>query len=209
MNKKQFLDIPNEMKDKEWWGFNWLEHVTAIPAPLSLITGYKKNGLANGTMQSWFCFSNENDFYCIFGSVNKCTHMYEIASTKKQFVINFPNNDCIEKCMDTIKNNSYDIDELIASNLHYRNGSVVNAPVVDECFLNLECEVMWEKDLFEDSNHVILCVKIVNVWMDEEHYNTDKLGRYGETGYLYNIHSPLNPETGKRDDTTVAILKTF
>lgn len=209
MNKKQFFMIPDEMKENEWWGFHWLEHVTAIPAPLVLVTGYKENGLANGTMQSWFCFSNENDFYCIFGSVNKYTHMYEIASKKKQMVINFPDRTCLEKCMNTIANNSYDKDELSASNLHYRDGSKVKAPVVEECFLNLECEVEWERDLFEGSDHVVLCVRIVNIWMDEAHYNSEKYGRYGETGYLYNIHSPFNPETGKREDTTVAVLKTL
>ena len=44
MVKKQFFVIPDEMKEKEWWGFHWLEHVTAIPAPLVLVTGYKENG---------------------------------------------------------------------------------------------------------------------------------------------------------------------
>lgn len=201
--------IPDEMKGNEWWGFHWLEHVTAVPAPLVLVTGYKENGLANGTMQSWFCFSNENNFYCIFGSVNKYTHMYEIISKKKQIVINFPDRTCIEKCMDTVANNSYDMDELSASNLHYRDGSKVKAPVVNECFLNLECEVEWEREIYEGSSHVALCVRIVNIWMDEAHYNSEKYGRYGETGYLYNVHSPLNPETGKREDTTVAVLKTL
>ena len=160
MNKKQFMDLPDGIKE-EWWGFHWLEHVTAIPAPLALVTGYKENGLANGTMQSWFCFSCVKHFYCIFGSVNKYTHMYEIASGKRQLVINFPDRACLENCMATVKNNSYEIDELSASGLHYHDGSNVKAPVVEECFLNLECEVEWEKELFEGSDHVALCVRIV------------------------------------------------
>lgn len=191
MNKKQFNSVPEKLKDKEWWGFDWLEHVTAIPAPLALVTGYKENGLANATMQSWFCFSNEKGFYCIFGSVNKYTHMYEVATKRKQLVINFPDVNLIDRCMGTIKNNGYDVDELTVSGLHYCKGEKVNAPVVEECFLNLECEVAWEKELFEGSDHRVLCVKVVNIWFDESHYDLTKLGRYGETGYLYNIHSPL------------------
>ncbi len=206
MNKKQFFDISDMLKEKEWWGFNWLEHLTAVPAPLVLVTGYKENGLANGTMQSWFCFSSENDFYCIFGSVSKYSHMYEIATEKKQLAVNFPDKTCIEKCMNTIANNSYDLDELTASGLHYHNGSKIKAPIVDECFLNLECEVVWEKEISEGGIHVALCVKIVNVWMDEAHYNAGKCGRYGETGYLYNVHSPVNPETGQKDASTLGIL---
>ena len=206
MNKKQFCTIPDKIKDMELWGFNWLEYVTAIPSPLVLVTGYKNNGLANATMDSWLCFSSENDFYCIFGSVNKYTHMYEIAKNQKQLVINFPDKDVISKCMSTIENNRYDKDELALAGLHYQNGSKVNAPVVDECFLNLECEVVWEKRLFEGSDHFVLCVKVVNVWFDEEHYSADKLGRYGESGYLYNIHSPLNPETGEREPYRVGAV---
>ncbi|MCM1524266.1 MAG: flavin reductase [Ruminococcus sp.] len=208
MAKKQFFTVPDKLKGEEMYGFNWLEYVTAIPQPLALVTGIKENGLANGTMQSWFCFSNENDFYCIMGSVNKHTHLYEIASKRGELAVNFPNIGSIEKCMETVKNNGYDIDELTASGLHYRKGSKVNAPIVDECFLNLECETVWEKELFESSEHVVLCLKTVNVWIDEEHYNDNKSGRYGDTGYLYNIHSPLDPESLARSKTCYGVIRT-
>lgn len=33
--------------------------------------------------------------------------------------------------------------------------------------------------------------------MDENHYNAEKPGHYGDTGYLYNIHSSRNSKTGK------------
>lgn len=206
MNKKQFFAMPDGLKNEQLWGFSWLEHVTAIPQPLALVTGYKENSMANATMQSWFCFSNENDFYCIFASVNRYTHMYDIAVRKKQLVINFPGMDAVDRCMDTIKNNDYDIDELSAVGLSYSAGSKVDAPVVDDCFLNLECEVMWEKELFPESCYVALCVKVVNAWFDEEHYNLEKSGRYGETGYLYNIHSPMNPETLESVRSCIGIM---
>lgn len=206
MGKKQFFGLPEEIKDNELWGFNWLEYVTAIPQPLALVTGYKENGLANGTMQSWFCFSNENDFYCVFGDVNKYTHMYDIITKQKQLTINFPNKMSIGKCMDTIKNNDYDTDELKAVGLSYHNGSKTNSPIVEECFLNLECEFVWEKELFENSDRRVVCVKIVNIWFDEDHYDENKLGRYGETGYLYNVHSPVNPDILTQDQSKIATL---
>jgi len=34
--------------------------------------------------------------------------------------------------------------------------------------------------------------------MDSEYYDQNKLGRYGKTGYLYQIDNPTNPETGER-----------
>lgn len=207
MNKKQFYSLPDKMKDMELWGFNWLEYVISMPTPLTLVTGYKNNGLANATMDSWLCFSSENDFYCIFGSVNKYSHMYEIVKNQRQLVINFPDKDVLDKCMSTIQNNFYDKDELSLAGLSYHSGSKVNAPVVEECFLNLECEVAWEKPLFDGGDHFAVCVKIVNVWFDEEHYNSGKLGRYGESGYLYNIRSTLNPETGEREPYRIASVE--
>ena len=40
-----------------------------------------------------------------------------------------------------------------------------------------------------------MCVKVVGMSMDEEHMDETKLGRYGKTGYLYNIHFPTDPIT--------------
>lgn len=206
MNKKQFNVLPEKMKDMQFWDFNWLEYVLSVPSPLVLVTGYKNNGLANATMDSWLCFSSENDFYCIFGSVDKRSHMYEIVQNQKQLVVNFPDKDVLDRCMSTIQNNFYDKDELALAGLSYQKGSKVNAPVAEDCFLNLECEVAWEKQLFEGSNHFIVCTKVVNVWFDEGHYTVDGLGRYGESGYLYNIRSTLNPETGEREPYRVAVI---
>lgn len=206
MNKKQFYILPESMKNMQFWGFSWLEYVLSVPSPLVLVTGYKNNGLANATMDSWLCFSSENEFYCIFGSVDKRSHMYEVVKNQKQLVVNFPDKDVLDRCMSTIQNNFYDKDELALAGLSYQNGSKVNAPVAEDCFLNLECEVAWEKPLFEGSNHFVVCTRVVNVWFDEEHYNSEKLGRYGESGYLYNIRSTLNPETGEREPYRVAVI---
>ena len=206
MNKKQFYILPESMKNMQFWGFSWLEYVLSVPSPLVLVTGYKNNGLANATMDSWLGFSSENEFYCIFGSVDKRSHMYEVAKNQKQLVVNFPDKDVLDRCMSTIQNNFYDKDELALAGLPYQNGSRVNAPVVEDCFLNLECEVAWEKPLCEGGTHCIVCTRVVNVWFDEEHYNSEKLGRYGESGYLYNIRSTLNPETGEREPYRVAVI---
>ncbi len=206
MNKKRYEMPPESIKDKELWGFHWLEYATAVPSPLVLVTGFKNNGLANGTMQSWFCFSSEKDFYCIFGSVNKYTHMYEIAKNQKQLVVNFPDKEMIGKCMAKIENNRYDADELSASGLHYNTDGKVNAPIVEECFLSLECETAWERELFEGSDHVILCLKVVGAWFDKARYCAETSGRYGENGYLYNMHDPMDPETGKSQGTRIGFL---
>lgn len=205
--KKEFDRCPSTIDEAELYGFSWMENVLAIPAPLVLVTSYKENGKQNATMQSWNTFTSEDGFYCIFSSVNKHTHMYASVRQTKECVINFPSKENFMKCMATIQNNDFEDDEITRAGLTAEPAAKVNAPRVKECFLNLECKYMWEKDLIPGGDHVVMCVKVVNICMDEEHYNTAKKGRYGETGYLYNIHSPRNPDTGEMMDTCVGIIQ--
>lgn len=205
--KKEFSACPPAFEGKELYGFSWMEHVLAIPSPLVLVTTYKSNGKPNATLQSWSTFVGEEGFYCIFGSVNRGGHMYSSIMETKQLVINFPSADVYKKCLKTVENNAFENDEITMSGLTAEKATMVNAPRIRECFLNLECEFVWEKKLTPDGFHSVMCVKVVNVCMDEEHFQAD--GRYGESGYLYNIHSPTNPETGKEEPTALGIIQKY
>lgn len=46
-----------------------------------------------------------------------------------------------------------------------------------------------------------------NRYEDDEYYKKQMKGRYGETGYLYNIHSPINLESGDEEETYVGTIK--
>ena len=63
--------------------------------------------------------------------------------------------------------------------------------------MNIECEFLWEHDLFEGSREVAVALKAVNICIDSQHYDQSKLGRYGKSGYLFMIDQPTNPETGE------------
>lgn len=207
--KREFDTCPTGINEATLYGFSWMEHVLAIPSPLVVVTGYKDNGKPNATMQSWLTFNGENGYYCIFSNVNKNGHMYASLKRMGELVINFPSKDIFLDCMKTIQNNGYGDDEIALSDLTAEPASKVNAPRIKECFLNLECQYLWERELFPGSYNVVVCVKIVNICMDEEHYDPQEKGRYGETGYLYNIHSPRNPETGEAEETCVGILQKY
>lgn len=206
--KREFSTCPAAIDEKALYGFSWMEHVTAVPSPLAAVTSYKKNGRPNAAMQSWFSFTSDErqNFYVIFGSVNKYQHMYSSVRETGCLTVNFPSKEFFLKCMDTIEKNDYDWDEIAAVGLTAEPSSKVNAPRIKECFLNLECEYAWEKDLLPGGDIVTLCAKVVNVCMDQAYYNTWEKGRYGETGYLYNIHSPRNPETGETNETQVGVI---
>ena len=207
--KKEFRAQPACFDGQEMYGFSWMEHVIALPSPLAVVTTYKMDGKTNATLQSWLTFSNDGDFYCIFASVYKDGHMYRTTQARRALVINFPSADVFMKCHATIYHNHAEDDEIPLSGLTAEPASCVDAPRIAECFLNLECEYAWEKELFPGSDQVVMCVKVINVVMDEAHYDAQQLGRYGGTGYLYNVHAPVNPATGATGTTCVAMLAEF
>lgn len=206
--KREFSECPETMEPK-LYGFAWEDYVTAIPSPLVVVTSYKDNGLPNATMQSWVVFSSEIGFYCIFANVDKEKHMYQTIQRGKQCVINFPSADIYKKCLDTCRHNRYEDDEIAAAGLTAEAAGRINAPRIKECFLNLECEYVWEKEITPGSQSVVMCVRIVNVCMDEEYLNEAVKGRYGAGGYLYNMHSPTNPLDGRMEEDAIGILQKY
>jgi len=207
--KKEFDKFPEAFGGQEFFGFSWLEYTAAVPSPLVVVTGYKSNGMPNATMQSWCTFTGAEGYHCVFSSVHKSGHMYCSIKETGCCVVNFPSADILDKCMDTIKNNGFNTDEVTASGLTVEPSCRVNAPRIKECFMNMDCELEWERDLTEDGTHAVICLKVIGISMDDRRYNNNDLGRYGETGYLYNIRSQRNPETGEVSPMCVGILSKY
>ena len=197
--KREFPSVPKSMKKMETYGFSWMDFVTAIPAPLLVATSYKSNGKPNACLQSWACFSGDTQgFYAILSSVNKAGHMYRALHETGVCVLNFPSAEIYDRCSDTIKNNQWDADEITASGLTAQPATTVKAPRIQECFLCLECCFLWEKEIKEGSDHALICLEVKNICIDQAHLDEATQGRYGETGYLYNIHYPVNPDAFKK-----------
>ncbi|MCL1952088.1 MAG: flavin reductase [Oscillospiraceae bacterium] len=199
--KKEFSTRP-EAFSKEFLkcsgNFSWMDFVTAMPSLVFLVTGWKKNGKENASLQSWSTFvgSGPDDFVCIMGKVNPHGHMYQSLKKTGACVLNFPSNDIYARIIKTIGHNQWEADEITAAGLTAEPASKVNAPRVKECFLNIECEFLWEHKLCSGSDRTV-AVKAVNICMDSERFDGDGLGRYGKTGYLYQIDGPKHPETGE------------
>jgi len=183
----------------------WQGFLTAMPSLVFVVTGWKPNGKENACLQSWAAFAGggKDEFVCIIGAVSKDGHMYQSLKETGVCVLNFPSYDIYDRCVKTIGNNGYETDEITAVGLTAEKAVMVNAPRIKECFLNIECEYLWEHGLFENvgffGNHdVTVALKAVNICMDSDRYDQSKFGRYGKTGYLYQIDQPTNPETGEK-----------
>jgi flavin reductase (DIM6/NTAB) family NADH-FMN oxidoreductase RutF len=210
--KKDFSTRPEaitEQRGRDYGGFSWYEFMTAIPEPIFVVTGWKANGKENACVQSWATFVSGgiDDFVCIMGCVGKTGHMYQSLKETGGCVLNFASNDVFERCVKTIGNNAYDTDEITAAGLTAEKAVVVNAPRIKECFLNIECEFLWEHELIEGSDALTVALKAVSVSMDSDYYDHNKLGRYGKAGYLFHIHCPINPETGEDAPVGIGIVE--
>lgn len=200
--KKDFSTRPETISEQYCeavGGFSWYDFVTAMPSLVFVVTGWKSNGKENACLQSWSTFvgGGTDDFICIMSKVNKGGHMYQSLKETGVCVLNFPSNDVYGRCAKTIGNNEFETDEITAAGLTAERAVTVNAPRIKECFLNIECEFLWEHEFYKGSHDMTVALKAVNICMDSDRYDQSKLGRYGKTGYLYQIDQPTNPETGE------------
>ena len=208
--KLEISQLPDNFQET-WPGqltiFSWIEFVTAIPQAISVITTYKEGNIPNACPQSWTTYTGDDAGYYVVFSLMNTNHTYKNILREEEFVVNFPGSGEFRKCMDTIKNNADDTDEITASGLTIESSKMVNAPRIKECFLNLECKLGWERPLHTDSIWHVFAGEVVHVAVSDEHVKADSNGRYGDTGYIYNIHSPFDPSTGEQETSRVAKIE--
>lgn len=75
-----------------------------------------------------------------------------------------------------------------------------------ECFLNLECEYVWEKQITEGNDHVVMCVKVVNICMDEGSFEEKKRGAMGRPVICITF---IRPEIWKQETQKRGITSAF
>ncbi len=204
--KKEYTEIPETMADRKLHGFSWKDYVTAIPSLLYIVTLYTADHKIEACLKKDVAFCGEkNGFYAILSNVNKSGKLYGILKEKKECVLNFPSVDIYKKYLKWKDAE----DESLEGQLTFESARKVSAPRIQECFLNLECKYLWEHVVKEGESHVVICLEIVHICIDEEHLEETEKGRYGETGYLYHIQSPINPEKfeGKSEDWMGILIK--
>ncbi|MBR5344227.1 MAG: hypothetical protein IK127_00180, partial [Clostridia bacterium] len=71
--------------------------------------------------------------------------------------------------------------------------SWIEAPMVAECFMNLECQYLWEKEIVPGDDHVMICLEVIGGHIEKDYMEN----MFGDKGVLYNVHYPINPEDVK------------
>ena len=197
---------------KETWPrqfqiFSWIEFVAAIPQAISVITTWKENRIPNACLQAWTMYTGDAGGYYVVFSIMNTTHTYKNILRSNDFVVNFPETEEFPKCSRTIKNNSEEIDEIATSGLTIEPSQAVDAPRIKECFLNLECRLAWQRPLHDTSVWHLFAGEVVHVAIESNHAQSKTYRRYGSSGFIYHIHSPIDPRTGEQDDSMVGKIE--
>ena len=205
----------NEQKQEHfrvsWEGqyevFSHFEFVCGIPSALFAIGTYKKNGKPNVCFHAWSAFQGEGDgYYVILAGISKNCHTYKNVLRDKSFTVNFLSKDYYDALIKTIFHNKDEDNEFLAGGFTAGKAETVNAPVIEESFLTLECELAEARDLFLGSRTVLILGKAKRAVLEDSHaHGVDK--KYGPEGFMFNIHSPIDLKTGEGEVSAVATMK--
>jgi flavin reductase (DIM6/NTAB) family NADH-FMN oxidoreductase RutF len=131
--------------------------------PLILVTTLGPTGLPNVAPKTQNMDVGRREQYFAF----VCTpqhHTYQNAKANREFVVNYPGPELIEK-VSAAAQLAEDSDEIVLAGLTSIPSLVVKPPRIKECYLHLECKLLETKDL-EDSS--LILGKIVARSADEE-----------------------------------------
>ena len=206
------IEIGNQKPEnfKTYWDgqydiFSHFEYACGIPSVLFAITTRKENGKPNVNFSGWSSFSGDGKgFYAVMPGVLHHTHTYKNIMRTREFVINFISKDYFDNCIETIKQNHDDADEIAAGGFTGEQAVSVDCPRLKEAFLSLECKL--EKDVPMTELSSIFIGKVIHIAADENYANGLD-GKYEDNGFMLNIHAPKNLKTGEGKPSAVAVCK--
>jgi len=202
--KLEILTQKPDFFQEEWPGhydiFHWFEFVCGIPHPLFMLTTYKDNGQPNACLHSWSSFSGDGGgFYAVMPGILQRSHTYQNILRTKEFCVNFLSSDYLEMCQKTVSHNDAETDEFAAGGFTLEASTTITAPRIKESFLSLECSLEMEKDLSQQGISALIIGNVRAIALDES-FTENAFKRYGQDGFMFNIHEPKNPlnAAGKR-----------
>ncbi len=210
MHKIEMGTVKPENFTAAWDGqysfFSHLEYACGIPNLLFAITTVKENGKPNVCFHSWSTFCGDGQaFHAILGGLGQHGHTCKNITRTGEFVVNFLSKDYYDSLIATIHKNGEDQDEFEAGGFTAENAETVGVPRIGEAFLCLECKLDQTLDLSGAGIISLVAGKVTHIAMQPEYaLGIDK--KYGEAGFMYNIHSPKNLVTGEGNTGGIAIL---
>ena len=197
---------------QEYWPghysvFSHFEYACGIPSVLFAITSLKGNGQPNVNFNGWSSFSGDGSgFYAIMPGMSHRAHTYHNILRTGEFVINFLSKAYFDACGETIHHNEEDADEFAVGGFTREAAQTVACPRIQEAFLCLECTLEREIALHEKATSSMIIGRIQHI-AAQEAYAKGLDEKYGDDGFMLNIHAPKDLLTGAGKPSAVAVCK--
>lgn len=140
----------------------------AYPTPVFLVGTYDSAGKPNVMAVAWggICCSKPP---CVAVSVRKATYTYGNLTERKAFTVSIPSAENVVAADFVGIASGRDVDKFAVAGLTAVRSDLVDAPLVDECPVSLECRVVNVTELGLHTQFVgeILDVKVDSECLDE------------------------------------------
>lgn len=185
--------------------FSYFEQACGVPSALFAITTLKENGKPNVCLQAWSTFSGDGGgFFAVITGLLQRTHTYKNILRDKEFCVNFLSTEYYDSCVKTIRCNDDESDELTAGGFTAEAAKTVKPPRIAEAFLSYECTLESYADLSGKGINAMIIGRVRHAAVDKNH-NIPAL--CGDNGFMFNVHCPKDPETGKGNQSAIARLQ--
>ena len=140
---------------KDFGSKTWL-----YPMPVLIVAAYDDQGVPNAMNAAWGGIYTDNTIGICLAEEHRTTR--NILATKA-FTVSVGNVDCVEACdyLGLVSGDKVP-DKLLCAGFHLQRSRHVNAPIIEELPMTLECEMV---SYDQESNHLV--GRIVNVSADE------------------------------------------
>jgi flavin reductase (DIM6/NTAB) family NADH-FMN oxidoreductase RutF len=149
------------------------------PGPVVLVTTSNK-GLANIMTMSWYTMMEFEPplVGCVISNRN---YTFNTLKATKECVINIPTLELAEKVVGCGNSSGRKIDKFKVFGLTQMTASHVKAPLIAECYANLECKVVDEK-MVDKYNFFIL--EVLKAWIDPARKDPRTIHHRGKGAFM-------------------------
>jgi len=149
------------------------------PGPVVLVTT-ARDGKANIMTMSWHMMMEFEPplVGCVISDNN---YSFGLLKASKECVINIPTVEIAEKVVGCGNTSGAKLDKFAKFNLTPKPASRVGAPLIAECYANLECRVT---DTTMVAKYCLFVVEVVKAWVDPAVKNPRTLHHRGKGDFM-------------------------
>ena len=150
------------------------------PGPVLAVSCRSPNGEENALAVGYGCNCSFDPPMVMVGIVPS-RYSYDLIKESGVFVANLVSENNREELEFLGDNSGRDVDKFEELNLEVKDGEKVDAPLLLDFPVNIECEIV---NSMKTGSHEMFAGKVVNILADKEYVNDEGEVEYSEINYL-------------------------